>query len=184
VNSYDKLRGVLVLIIILGLGLGWIWSSRIPEPQLDPGPIAAPQAGFNYPQFDLKTASGGAFNTIQLTGRPLIINFWASWCPPCRAEMPDFQKAALEFAETDLVITAINATNQDSLPDVLAFIEANQLSIPILLDQTGLVSRTYNVHSLPTTYFIDRDGMITKVIIGGPIPLALLRVEINNLVKE
>jgi len=184
VKSYNNRRGLTFPIIILVLGLVWIWSSRLTALQPEDSPIEAPQSGFNLPQFKLITASGETFDTSFATGKPLIINFWASWCPPCRAEMPDFQKAFQEFTETDLVIAAVNATNQDSMTDVLAFIDSNQLSFPILLDQTGSLTRTYNVYSLPTTFFIDRDGRITKVLVGGPIPLALLRVEINNLLQD
>ena len=98
--------------------------------------------------------------------------------------MPDFQQAYLEFSNTDLYITGINSTSQDSLQNVLSFVENNQLEFPVLLDASGSVTGSYNIHSLPTTFFIDRSGKITKVLIGGPIPLALMRVEINKLLQE
>lgn len=98
--------------------------------------------------------------------------------------MPDFQQAYLEYFDTDLVLMSINSTSQDSLQDVLAFVEINRLTFPVLLDTTGAVTRTFNVHSLPTTFFINRTGIIRKVLIGGPIPLSLMRVEINKLLLE
>jgi len=98
--------------------------------------------------------------------------------------MPDFQQAYIEYSDTDLVLISINSTSQDSLQDVLSFVESYQLTFPILLDTTGIVTRTFNVHSLPTTFFIDRSRIITKVLIGGPIPLSLMRVEINKLLLD
>jgi len=98
--------------------------------------------------------------------------------------MPAFQEAFNEYGGSDLQIIAINATNQDSLTDVTQFIEEYGISFPILLDLSGTVSRDYLVHSLPTTYFIDKNGVIKEIIIGGPIPLSLLRIQASQLLTE
>ena len=98
--------------------------------------------------------------------------------------MAAFQEAFQEYGESDLQIIAINSTNQDSLTDVLRFIEEHGITFPIPLDQTGAVSRDYLIHSLPTTYFIDKNGIIKEVIIGGPIPLSLLRIQASQLLAE
>jgi peroxiredoxin len=172
----------LISVIILLLGAGWIWISRIPEV---PTPEAqAPQAGFHAPDFILTSQNGTQISLDELKGKPLIINFWASWCPPCRAEMPSFQQVSQEYSDAGLVVVGINLTNQDSLAEVSAFVNQNQLSFPVLLDEYGTVSQIYNVHSLPTTFFVDRNGVIQRVIIGGPIPLSLMRIEIANLIED
>ena len=162
----------------------WIWLSREPANVSSQNRLQAPQAGLYTPGFSLSSIDGKEVSLADLAGSPIIINFWASWCPPCRAEMPDFQQAYLEYSDTDLVLISINSTSQDSLQDVLSFVESYQLTFPILLDTTGVVTRTFNVHSLPTSFFIDRGGIITKVLIGGPIPLSLMRVEINKLLLD
>jgi len=113
-----------------------------------------------------------------------MVNFWASWCPPCRAEMPAFQQIVEEYHSTDLIIAAVNLTNQDSLSDAREFINKYQLTFPILFDSNGSASQAYNVYSLPTTFFINRQGYIQKIIIGGPIPISLLRVELDKLLEE
>ena len=98
--------------------------------------------------------------------------------------MPDFQQASLEYRDSDLIILGANATNQDALSEVNQFILDHELSFPILLDMDGSTTREYQVHSLPTTFFIDRTGRISKVVIGGPLPLSFLRIEADKLLME
>ncbi len=183
-KTYLRFRYLFLSALLLGAGALWIWFSREPVNVSSQVPLQAPQTDLFAPDFSLSSIDGRELSHSDLSGAPIIINFWAIWCPPCRAEMPDFQQAYLEYFDTDLVLVSINSTNQDSLQDVLSFVEINQLTFPILLDPTGAVTRTYNVHSLPTTFFINRTGLIKKVLIGGPIPLSLMRVEINKLLLE
>jgi len=83
-----------------------------------------------------------------------------------------------------LSIAAINATNQDSIENARSFLEKEEISLLVLLDSGGSAARAYNIHSLPTTYFIHRDGRISNILIGGPVPLALLRTEIDKILQE
>ena len=165
-------------------GAFWIWLSSTSPGDLTAGIHQAPQVGFYTPDISLATIEGNQLDLANLIGSPLIINFWTSWCPPCKAEMPDFQQAYLEYLDSDLKIVTINSTIQDSLPDVISFVENNQLTFPILLDTSGTVTRAYNIHSLPTTFIVDRNGIIKKVLVGGPLPLSLIRVEINKLLLD
>jgi thiol-disulfide isomerase/thioredoxin len=183
-KSYITLRTLIVSGIITIAGLAWIFISDASGLNPNQEDQFAPQVGFQSPPFALETLDGDNFVLSELSGRPVIINFWASWCPPCKSEMPDFQQAANEYSETDLVITAINATKQDSIQNVRNFIEKEEITFSIPLDRSGSVSKFYNVHSLPTTYFIGRDGKVMNILIGGPIPLPLLRVEIEKLIQE
>lgn len=164
--------------------VAWIWISRVPISSLPTAMIEAPKENFLAPDFTLNTIDGKPFTLQELKGRPVILNFWASWCPPCRAEMPAFQLAWQEYSDTDLVILAVNATHQDSIPEINQFIDQNNLDFTVLLDIAGNVSSAYQIHALPTTFLIDRDGIITKTLIGGPIPLSLLRVHANQLLQE
>lgn len=179
-----KKRNILISASILAAGLVWIWLSRIPNESKPHSSIEAPQVGFLAPDFVL---SGLDYQDISLSdfkGTPVILNFWASWCPPCKAEMPSFEKAYQEFSGSGLKIIAINATSQDSIADVSFFIEEYGITFPVPLDKTGEVSNDFLVHSLPTTYFIDKDGLIREIIIGGPIPLSLLRIQADQLLAE
>jgi len=82
-----------------------------------------------------------------------------------------------------LVILAVNATSQDTYTGIAPFIEDYGLTFPILLDSNGEVGSLYQVRSLPTTIFIGRDGIIQKIVIGGPMPRALLQSRIEELLK-
>jgi len=179
----DKLR-IPVSIILLLAGIFWIWYSRIPADTLPSSSFQAAQVGFIAPDFKLDNIDSGILQLSDFRGKPVIINFWASWCPPCKAEMPAFQEAHQEYSATDLEIIAINAANQDSIGEVIQFINQNGITFPIALDRTGSTSVDYQVHSLPTTYFIDKNGVIQDIIIGGPIPLSLLRIQAEQLLME
>ena len=179
-----KTKAPLAVFVIPVLLFGWILFSRIPSSGLPPSSIEAPREDFLAPSFILPSLDEAEIKLSELKGEPIILNFWASWCPPCRAEMPDFQEAYLEYKNTDLHIIAVNATRQDSLSGINSFLASIPVDFPILLDQDGTTTSTYQVHSLPTTFFIDRSGVIKKILIGGPIPLSLLRIEADRLLEE
>ncbi len=174
---------ILYIFILMAGGI-WIWISRVPSALTSSDRIAAPRESFSAPDFRLATPGGDEITLSDLLGYPVIINFWASWCPPCRAEMPAFQQVYEEYQDRGLIIAAVNATNQDSRSDAVDFAATNHLTFPILLDISGSASRSYNLHSLPTTVFVDREGVIQKIIIGGPIPVPLIRVEIEKLFQD
>lgn len=179
----NKLR-IPLSVTLLVTGLLWVWVSRVPDnPNLSQS-IKAAQIGFFAPEFELASFNSEDILFTNFQGKPVILNYWASWCPPCQAEMPAFQQAFQEFSTTDLIIIAINASNQDSLSDVGQFIQKHGLTFPIALDNTGSAARDYQVHSLPTTFFIDKTGVIQDIIIGGPIPLSLLRIQAKQLLAE
>ncbi|MCJ7732949.1 MAG: TlpA family protein disulfide reductase [Anaerolineales bacterium] len=182
-KTYLSARKTFYSVALLLAGVFWIWFSRLPISAGFQTSIEAPQNGFQAPGFTLSTLEGKELDLEDLRGNPIILNFWASWCPPCRAEMPDFQQTYQEFQETDLQIIAINATDQDSLKGMMAFVNQHNLKFPIILDSTGETSQAYHVHSLPTSYFIDREGRIKDIIVGGPIPLSLLRIQAIQLIE-
>jgi cytochrome c biogenesis protein CcmG/thiol:disulfide interchange protein DsbE len=174
----------LVAILILSLGGFWIWVSTVP-PGKDKQPLlAAPQVGFQAPDFTLDSFENEEVKLTQYRGHPVIINLWASWCPPCRAEMPALQRVSVDYRNKGLVILGINVTNQDSLENAQLFVSDNHLTFPILLDVDGRVSRLYQLHALPTSYFVDRNGVVRDEVIGGPMSEALLRVRVDGLLKD
>ena len=182
-NSYQIKRQIAFTIIILLAGAIWIWSSRVPTYAQQTDKISAPQQGFSAPEFTLRSLSGAEVSLSDFKGKPVILNFWASWCPPCRAEMPAFNQVYSEYQNQELIILGINSTNQDKLQAASDFVESNKLAFLILLDRSGEVGNLYNLYSLPTTFFIDNDGIIQNVLIGGPLPTALLRVEVEKLLE-
>lgn len=171
----------ILFVLILLLGLAWTASSRLgPET----GQPAAPQAGFPAPAFSLETFDGESISLADLQGQAVIVNFWASWCPPCRAEMPAIQNVYDDYRAGGLVVLAVNASAGDNLADAQAFLSANGLTFPVLLDRDGAVGALYRVSVLPTTFFIDKRGVIRAVVIGGPLSEASLRTRVADLLEE
>ena len=151
---------------ILLLGAAWIWASAVPAGSQN-GRLPAPQAGFQAPDFRLPTPSGETISLADLRGQPVLINLWASWCPPCREEMPAIQRVYQDYQSRGFVVLAVNATSQDSLPSALEFVSDLGLTFPILLDSDSVVSEDlYQVLGLPTSVLIGRDGTVRAIRIG------------------
>jgi len=165
--------------LILALGLIWIALSADAEHRSTSGQIPAPRPGFLAPDFALRTPQGEEIRLRDLRGRVVVLNFWASWCPPCRAEMPTLQRIAEEYGPQGVTILGVNSTVQDTLGDVAAFLERYSITFPIVLDLEGEATRRYEIRSLPTTFFIGADGVIRSVTVGGPISEVSLRAQIE-----
>jgi peroxiredoxin len=170
-------------IAILVLAAAWIWISAADVSSAPDETIIAPQNGFLAPDFELEILNGERAALSDYRGQVVLINLWASWCPPCRAEMPAMQAAYTAFRDQGFVILAVNATNQDNLQDATAFVEERGLTFPILLDREGVVAQNYRSHLLPTSFFVDREGIIRHKTIGS-MSEALLRTRVQELIEE
>ena len=174
----------LVTIIILALGAAWVWLNAVPPGETTSGSIPAPQEGFQAPDFELNTLNGEQVLLSDLRGKTILLNFWATWCPPCRSEMPAMQQVYMDYEQDGFVILAVNNLQQDRRENVESFIHEENLTFPVLLDNSGSVSTAYQVHSMPTSFFIDPEGIIQEHVIGGPMSEALLRTRVENLLVE
>ncbi len=174
---------ILLSSLLLICGAGWIWISRPAANDMIGGQQTIPHVGFQAPDFELETLDGTTVHLSDFRGQAVIINLWATWCPPCRAEMPALQKVYKEH-QAKVAVLAINATNQDDLDAVQEFTQSNDLTFPILLDKSGVVTKLYQLRSLPTSFFVDPTGVIQEVVIGGPMAEALLRIRIEQLTSE
>lgn len=170
-------------MIILGLGLLWMYLSMDKTGGSSTTAIAAPQQGFLAPDFELKNVDGETIRLSDLQGQAVLINLWATWCPPCREEMQTIEKVYKEYKDQDFVVLAVNMTYQDDPRKIDHFVAEQKLTFPILLDETGDMANDYQMRSLPTSFFIGRDGVINEVVIGGPMAEALLRTRIENILK-
>jgi peroxiredoxin len=173
----------LISTVVLAVGAAWIVISANPSSAAN-NAIAIPREGFQAPDFSLKTLEGDTITLSSLRGQVVLVNLWASWCAPCRAEMPAIEKVYQRYKEQGFTVLAVNATNQDNLEDAQAFVQAHQLSFPILLDLDGSTSRAYQLQALPTSFFIDQDGIIQELVVGGPMSEALLRSQVEALLPE
>src|ERR1044072_6596472 len=153
-------------LILLMLGFAWIFISADKSGASTSGKIPAPQQGFLAPDIELKMPNGGTVKLSDLRGEAVLLNLWATWGPPCRAEMETIEKLYQEYQDHRFTVLAVNMTYQDEPFGVMPFANEHRLTFPILLDETGEVAKAYQLKSLPSSYFIDRDGIINKVVIG------------------
>ena len=125
------------------------------------------EVGAKAPDFELKTLDGQQVKLTDFRGKKVILNFWATWCPPCKAEMPHMQNFYLKNQNKDVTLLAVNLTSSDKGLDVVdEFVKDYQLTFPILLDTEGVVGNMYKVYSIPTSYILDSKGIITQKIVG------------------
>ena len=118
-----------------------------------------------FPDFTLPALTGDSQSLGDLKGKVVFLNFWATWCGPCRLEMPSMETLYNSYRERGLEILAVNCGERQS--EVLTFMNENKLSFPVVLDSDGKVSITYGVQALPTSYLIDREGMIKSLVVGS-----------------
>jgi peroxiredoxin len=117
------------------------------------------------PDFTLPSTDGRQVSLQQYRGKVVFLNFWATWCIPCREEMPALERLHQTYQAQDLAIISIDL--KESADQVKAFLQKHNLSFPSLLDQNGSVFRDYLVVGMPTTYLIGRDGTILARGVGG-----------------
>lgn len=172
-------------LILLALGAVWIWvSTTLPGDATTQG-IPAPQAGFLAPDFTLQDQDGQSYTLSELRGRPVLVNLWASWCGPCQREMPAMDSIYQKYKDDGFIILAVNVTNQEiTVSNATDFAKSLNLTFPIVFDHTGEVSEQYHLQSLPSSFFIGKDGIIKEVVIGGPMAEALLQTRVESLLAE
>ncbi|MEO5886773.1 MAG: TlpA disulfide reductase family protein [Anaerolineales bacterium] len=178
-------RLIAMMTFILILGAIWTIISRVPEPSSQqPGPPPNPKEGFAAPDFTLDLLDGGLLTLSELRGHPVVLNFWASWCLPCRSEMPAIEKVYQRYKDAGLVVIGLNLTSQDSESDVRAFVQEFGVTFPVALDRDGSVRDRYQLLGLPSTFFIDQRGIIRSVVVGGPMSEAIIQSNIEDLLQE
>jgi peroxiredoxin len=173
----------ILYLILLAAGFAWILFSADKTGTSTAGKIYAPQTGFLAPDFELMTPEGETIRLSDLRGQPVLVNLWATWCPPCRAEMQTLETVYNDYKSQGFSVLAVNMTSQDDSQAVLPFVKERGLTYPILLDDKGEIAKIYQMKSLPSSFFINRDGTINEVVIGGPMAEALLRTRIEELLK-
>jgi cytochrome c biogenesis protein CcmG, thiol:disulfide interchange protein DsbE len=129
---------------------------------------AAPQIGAAATPFELKTLDGKPISLTNLRGKPLVINFFASWCDPCREEMPLINELAAQSGNKGYSVLGIAV--EDSRAAVTEYAKEFKLTLPIALDLNSTVKRAYRIFGPPATFFIDRQGIIRDIIIGPLTP--------------
>jgi peroxiredoxin len=160
-----KVIAAVVLVTLLTVAIVQAMDKTTENPETASQTTAGKEGlaiGAKAPDFELKTLTGETVKLSNLKGKKVMLNFWATWCPPCKAEMPAMEQFSKQM-EKDVVILAVNI---DPQLDVKGFVEENKITFPIPLDVDDKVNGTYQVLSIPTTYFIDSKGLIQNKFIG------------------
>lgn len=145
--------------------------------------VAKVAIGKPAPDFTLQTVDGRSITLSSLRGKVVLVNFWATWCPPCREEMPSMEEMYRNYAPGGLELLAINTDDNGPLvlPD---FLKANPHTFPVLMDADAKIQNRYGVFQFPETYVVDRNGIVIDKVIGAidwTAPPVL--TELNRLLK-
>jgi peroxiredoxin len=181
VMKNQKKMTLLLTILSIIFSIFWMGYTFLENKDDSQNSFSAPHKGFLAPDFTLSTLEDETAQLSDLKGHIVIVNIWASWCKPCQYEMPAMQKIYDKYSQEGLILLAVNNTYQDNLSDVISFVDENNLTFPILLDTNGEVSNLYQVQALPSTFFINQDGIIEDIIIGGPMSEALIESKILEM---
>ena len=147
-------------------------------------PTLAVEIGKPAPAFALTAISGGAPVSLeQLKGKVVFVDFWASWCGPCRQSLPQYEKLRAELADQQFAIIAINL--DEEVADATAFLKEHPVNYTILRDPAGDIPKAFGLVAMPTSYLIDRDRIVRAVHTGfDPADIDKLRVEIHALLEK
>lgn len=168
------------LLGALGLiGVITVVISMLDQPARSAAP--APEVGHLAPAIVLATPDGTTVSLADLRGQVVLVNFWATWCPPCREEMPAIQAAYERYRDQGFTVLAVTADENHAA--VEQFLLANGLTFPALLDPAGTTHTTYLATALPSSFFIDREGII-RAIHRGPMTSEALDTHLRPLLTN
>jgi len=164
-NNRRRTRGMglSLAIAVTVLALGCVMmpgADRTPEARGDVGI----EEGQRAPDFELEDLGGNEVKLSDYRGQVVLINFWATWCGPCRSEFPEIQDVYTRNQAHGFVVLAINV--QDRRESVQAYVQELGLTFPVLLDPLGRATGPYKANKLPTSYFIDQEGVIVLKKLG------------------
>ena len=153
-----------LMLTVAILGAVWIFFTRVPV-EAASATTAQPRVNFRAPALTLAALDGKKISLDDLRGQVVLVNFWATWCPPCRAEMPEIQNAYEKYRAQGFTVLGVDVAEDEAT--VASFVQEFKLTFPILLDRDTSVTKRYQVNGLPTTFFIGRDGVIRAVNLGA-----------------
>ena len=183
-NQWNLLFAGMLLFGTLFIGatrVGPLQNATAPPAPASADTTPAPQADHPAPDFTLMRLDGTPVILSKLKGQVVLINIWATWCPPCRAEMPTIETAYEQYRDQGFTVLAVNL--EEDPGSVATFMQEYKLTFPALLDLDGQVSRTYQAFSLPSSFFVDKKGVI-RAVYRGPMPRSVIAGTVEQLLQE
>jgi peroxiredoxin len=167
VNRNTTILVVVIFVVASMLLAGHFISKRASAAPAGAALTSADPAGRAAPDFELKSIDGKSYKLADLRGKAVLLNFWATWCPPCKIEIPWFIELQKQYANQGLVVVGVAMDDDTNKQKVVADF-ANQMKIdyPILLGTDQVADQYGGVDALPTTFFIGRDGKIVRRVMG------------------
>ncbi len=158
------MKRVVLLVVAALLSVSAAYSADL-NTLISGAGLQALKPGTHTIDFRLNNLNGDAVSLSSLEGKVVLLNFWATWCGPCRSEMGSLESLYKKYRDQGFVVVGVNL--QESPSDVKAFVEKFGLTFPILLDRSGRVGVTYGARGIPTTYLISKTGEVTSGVIGA-----------------
>jgi len=158
------MRNLILIILLILVGSAAFLSYRsnhIPAQE----PVKSVVEGEVAPDFKLEDTKGNIVSLSDLRGKVVMVNFWATWCPPCKEEMPSMEELNKALAGDDFVMLAINTENNGRTV-VPEFLEKTPYNFPILYDDEGVVQKRYGVYKFPESFIVNKEGIVVQKIIG------------------
>lgn len=170
--------GLVVVVLLVGLAyLSIAGGSRSWTPDPARRPVAPPLAG---PRLSGSGPSDGEVSLAEFRGQPVVVNFWASWCPPCRAEARELERVWQAYRDRGVVFLGVDL--QDTEDEARRFLREYAVTYPNLRDETNALAVGYGVNGIPATFFIDRDGRVAGSR-TGPLDERRLVAQIEELLR-
>ena len=170
ISLSKRLPVFLGLLVVLALASGAVYFTMGGKEDSRENPAGerkeAPNEGYPAPEFSLYDLSGSQVGLSDFRGKVVLVNFWATWCAPCRREIPSMERLYRMRRDEGFEIVAVN-TERISASKVASFVEKYGMSFPILLNPQGDVGSRYRVRAIPTSFLLDKNGVISWKIVGG-----------------
>jgi peroxiredoxin len=157
-------QSIILIFLIVG-GIGIIVLLQTHKPALDPAGKPRFEKGAPAPNFTLPDLDGKMVSLADYRGKVVLLNIWATWCPPCVEEMPSMEKLHQELKEEKFVILAVSI-DESGANAVLPFMKNHRLNFPALIDSAGAIKGLYQTTGVPESFIIDKDGRIVEDVVG------------------
>lgn len=171
---------LLLILAVIGYNL---LSHRI-KPQQSTTITSSQASKTSAPDFTVQDTNGNNVSLSDFKGKPVVLNFWASWCPPCKAEMPDYEKMYQQYSSQGVVFMMVNMTdgNRETTATAKQFLKQNKYTFTAYFDVDSSAANTYGISSIPDSIFIDKNGNVVNAY-EGMIDAAIMKKNIEAIMK-